>query len=99
MILRGFKFSDHAKMIVMGEILSYFYRHRDLDKNGIITDALKLVENEPYYKCLWLSYGRHWSAWHIGRELFCDRATVNRNRKKLCAKMFDYLWGDSDDEL
>ena len=92
MILKGFKLSDHAKMIVVGEMLSYFYRHRDLDKEGKIADALKQVEDMPYYKCLWLSYGRHWRAWKIGQELFCDAATANRNRKKLCAKIFDYLW-------
>lgn len=58
-----------------------------------LTNALKFVEDDPYYGVIESKYFSGRSDEETAQALCCDPATVRRNRMRLLKKIMLYLYG------
>ena len=88
-----FELSESTKVKIAGDLLKYYYKHKD-DKgyNGEkVTEALKKIEEEEkeYFLILRNIYRYGWSIKKTAFYIPCGDNTVLRKRDKMLLMLFD----------
>ncbi len=63
------------------------------ETEGKITDALKSIESDAYYKIIPLNFRYGYSLERIAELYGADISTIKRNKKRLCIALYEKLNG------
>lgn len=83
-------FADLAYTEILS-VLSAYYGCGETD--GEITEALKSIESDAYYKIIPLNFRYGYSLERIAELYGVDVSTIKRNKKRLCIAVYEKLNG------
>lgn len=83
-------FADLAYTEILS-VLAAYYGGGETD--GEITEALKSIENDAYYKIIPLNFRYGYSLERIAELFGVDVSTIKRNKKRLCIAVYEKING------
>ncbi len=70
-----------------------FYKSQETGTDEIVSEALMQISDDTYFQIIPLYYEEHLKIENVAVYFGVDISTIVRNKKRLCLKVYDYVWG------